>query len=167
MENAGNVLGEIRKKKDIAATTIQNQVRNYRAKNKFWDIANAKEQEQAASIINKALKNKIARKEKTQLQAASIINKALKNRIARKEKTELQRNFNPIDYQDALRRNKKTFKIQVYDYTERRSAPLNTEQAKRLRIAQRNIESINQLTNRRKQTGRPPGGSSRLSTATA
>ena len=87
----------------------------------------------------------------------TTIEHALKNRKARQEFKENKELFNPIDYQDKLRVNKKTFVNQVADYTTRRKPPLNEKQSKKLDTAQNRVESIKQLLEKRKQSGRPPG----------
>ena len=46
---------------------------------------------------------------------------------------------------------------QVSDYTTKRKPPLTAIQSKKLRIATKHIESIKELTVKRKQPGRPPG----------
>ncbi len=57
MENAGNVLGEItRKKKDIAATTIQSAVRNKRARGTLKTIQN---KSMAQGAVNDIIHNAV------------------------------------------------------------------------------------------------------------
>ena len=154
------------------ARRIQNQFRNHRAQNELIDrAANRITENHAAQTIQNQFRNHRAINEATnraenkiiqqQNSAARTIQSALKNRRARKELTQNREQFNPIDYQDRIRANKKTFQNQVSDYSERRPQPLKEHQAKKLRIAKKHIESINELTEQRKQTGRPPGHSSR------
>ena len=100
---------------------------------------------------------RIEAKEAKKVKAATTIEQALKNRKARQELKAKQQSFNPIDYQDKLRVNKKSFVNQVDDYTKRRKPPLNEIQSKKLDTAQKRIESIKQLLEKRKQPGRPPG----------
>ena len=156
-----------------AAQTIQNQFRNHRAINEAMNRAENKiiqQQNKAATKLQnvvrshqakKEVRNKILTQSSNENSAARTIQSALKNRRARKELTQNREQFNPIDYQDRIRANKKTFQNQVSDYSERRPQPLKEHQAKKLRIAKKHIESINELTEQRKQTGRPPGPSSR------
>ena len=87
----------------------------------------------------------------------TTIEQALKNRKARQEFKENKELFNPIDYQDALRANKKTYQNQILDYTTRRTPPLNKTQAEKLKYATKRVNSISKLTEKRKQSGRPPG----------
>ena len=113
-------------------------------------------------------------KEAKKVKAMTTIEQALKNRKARQEFKENKELFNPIDYQDKLRVNKKTFVNQVADYTTRRKPPLNKIQSEKLKYATKRVNSISKLTEKRKQTGRPPDRdpearptTSRLSTASA
>jgi hypothetical protein len=96
-------------------------------------------------------------KEAKKVKAMTTIEQALKNRKARQEFKENIELFNPIDYQDKLRVNKKTFVNQVADYTTRRKPPLNKIQSEKLKYAAKRVNSISKLTEKRKQPGRPPG----------
>ena len=124
----------------------------------------------------KDLRNEILNKASNERQAATNIQNAFRSRNARHELATNQQNFNPIDYQDRLRANKKTFQNKISDYTDRRPQPLTKKQSKRLEKAEKGLNAINELTTKRKQTGRPPAGeisstsrlsgtASRLSTA--
>ena len=76
-----------------AATSIQTAVRNHNARNELGNRINAAEQQQARNTLTSAIRS----------------------RKARHELATNQQQFNPIDYQDALRANKKTFQNQVLD----------------------------------------------------
>ena len=100
---------------------------------------------------------RIEAKEAKKVKAKTTIEQALINRRARQELKAKKASFNTIDYQDKLRENKKSFVNQVDDYTKRRKPPLNETQAKKLKYATKRVNSINNLTEKRKQPGRPPG----------
>jgi len=118
-----------------AARTIQTATRGYNARNELGNRINAAEQTQAKNTLSSAIKS----------------------RKARQELTTKQQQFNPIDYQDALRANKKTYQNQILDYTTRRPQPIKETQAKKLKYATKRVNSISKLTEKRKQPGRPPG----------
>ena len=133
-----------------AARTIQTATRGHNARNELGNRINAAEQTQAKNTLSSAVKS----------------------RKARQELTAKQQQFNPIDYQDTLRANKKTYQNQILDYTKRRSQPITKNQSEKLKYATKRVNSISNLTEKRKQPGRPPGrdpearpASSRLSTA--
>ena len=128
---------------------IQTAIRGHQAKNELGNRINAVEQQQAKNTLSSAIKSKKARQEVSTQKAA----------------------FNPIDYQDKIRANKKTFQNQVLDYTTRRQQPITQEQARTLKRATKRVNSITTLAEKRKQPGRPARDqtsffpSSRLSTA--
>ena len=142
-----NAINKIAKKQS-ASTTIQTAMRGHLARNELGNRINAAEQQQAKNTLSSAVKSKRARQE-----------------LSTQKTT-----FNPIDYQDKIRANKKTFQNQVLDYTTRRPQPITQEQAKKLSKATKRINSITTLAEKRKQPGRPARDqsffpSSRLSTA--
>jgi hypothetical protein len=118
-----------------AARTIQTATRGYNARNELGNRINAAEQTQAKNTLSSAIKS----------------------RKARQELTTQKQEFNTIDYQDALRANKKTYQNQILDYTTRRQQPITETQAKKLNKATKRTNSISNLTEKRKQPGRPPG----------
>jgi hypothetical protein len=159
-----------------AARTIQSAVRNNNARkelksqilNKLYTmdrqqrIKSMQNEIMAQGAVNDMVDNAVEH------SAARTIQTATRGHLARNElgnRINAAEQFNPINYQDALRANKKTFQNQVLDYTYRRPQPITEKQSKKLNKAKNRIESINKLTEKRKQPGRPPGPSSRLSTA--
>ena len=158
---------------DKQIVKIKNAVRGHQARKEFKNqiLNKATSENKAATSIQTATRGHLARNElgnrinaAEQQQARNTLTSAIRSRKARHELATNQQQFNPIDYQDALRANKKTFQNQVLDYTDRRPQPITEKQSKKLDKAKNRIESINKLTEKRKQPGRPPGPSSRLST---
>ncbi len=89
-----------------AATSIQTAIRGHLARNELGNRINAAEQQPAFSGIRPSV-----------VQARNTLTSAIRGRKARHELATNQQQFNPIDYQDALRANKKTFQNQVLDYS--------------------------------------------------
>ena len=80
-------------------------------------------------LARNELGNRINAAEQT--QAITALQSAFRNNKARNEIAQNRKPFNPIDCQDKIRANKKTFQNQLSDYSERRPQPLKEHQAKK------------------------------------
>jgi len=88
-------LANIYKKENVAASTINNAIRNQLAKRKLKEEKTAaKEEKTAASTINNAIRNQLAKRKINKLKeektAASTINNAVKNQLAKRELNKLK-----------------------------------------------------------------------------
>ena len=111
-------------------------------------------QEIGSSMINRAVKAKLARNEletkKQQKKSLGVLSSAIKSRKARKDYKEAQDTYDPVKHQENVRDKRK-------EYTRIITTQGTTPQAKE--IAQKKLNKTDHVFKRKSNAGRPPTNS--------